>query len=83
MEKKEFDWFDKQKNIRTLWVLLFLLCGLSIAAQLLIPDAPVHFAVERYFGFFAVLGFVSCAVLILVAKVLGFFLKKDVTYYDR
>lgn len=50
-------------------------------AELLIETHP-HFAVERLFGFNALYGFLACAALIVIAKVLGFVLKRRDTYYD-
>jgi hypothetical protein len=41
-----------------------------------------HFEIEQLFGFYAVYGFVACAVLILVAKALGLLIKRDERYYD-
>ena len=81
-QKKEFDFFDKPKNIRKLWIMLYLVCGLSI-----IPDLFTHphayFGFDGFFGFYALLGFVSCAVLILVSKLLGLVLKVKEDYYDQ
>lgn len=81
-QKKEFDFFDKPKNIRKLWIMLYLVCGL-----LIIPDLFTHrhayFGFDSFFGFYALLGFVSCAVLILFSKLLGFVLKVKEGYYDQ
>jgi len=43
--------------------------------------AAVYSKLEN--GFYSILGFISCAVLILVSKVLGIFLKVEEDYYDR
>jgi len=81
-QKKEFDFFDKPKNIRKLWIMLYLVCGL-----LIIPDLFTHphsyFGFDIFFGFYALLGFVSCAVLILFSKLLGLMLKVKEDYYDQ
>ena len=79
--KKEFDWFDRPESKRTLWVWLYAVCGL-----LVVPDFFTHrheyFGFDGSFAFFALLGFVSCAVLILFSKLVGLVLKAREDYYD-
>lgn len=78
--KKEFDWFDRPQSRRKLWLMLYLVCALT-----LIPDGwrkEEIFGFEGFFGLHALLGFASCAVLILVSKFVGLFLKVRETYYD-
>jgi len=41
-----------------------------------------HFGIEKIFGFHAVFGFLSCVVLIIFAKLLGFLVKRKDDYYD-
>ena len=80
-KKREFDTFDKPENIRKLWIMLYAVCGLTV-----IPDffthRHAHFAVDHLFGFHALLGFGSCALLILFSKLVGLILKVDEEYYD-
>ena len=80
--KKEFDYFDKPENIKKLWIMLYVICGLTV-----LPDLFTHrhayFGVDGYFGFYAVLGFISCAVLILFSKLVALFLKAKENYYDK
>jgi hypothetical protein len=80
--KKEFDFFDKPGNIRRLWIILYAICGLLLIPDLLSPRHP-HFGVDGLFSFYALLGFVSCAALILFSKLVGLFLKVKEDYYDR
>ncbi len=81
-KKKEFDYFDRPETIKKLWVLLYVLCGLTI-----VPDFFTHrhsyFGVDGYFAFFALLGFVSCAILILFSKWVALALKTKEDYYDK
>jgi len=79
--KKEFDYFDRPEVIRKLWVLLYVVCGLTVLAEIFAHRHP-HFGFDGFFGFNAVLGFVSCAVLILLSKLVAFFLKSREDYYD-
>jgi len=80
--KKEFDLFDRPSVKKKLWILLYLTCGLLIIPDFFREREP-HFGIDGIFGFYAILGFVACAVLILVSKVLGIFLKVDEDYYDE
>ncbi|MBW2144301.1 MAG: hypothetical protein JRG75_07885 [Deltaproteobacteria bacterium] len=78
---KEFDYFDKPETIKKLWILLYVVCGL-----LVVPDFFTHrhpyFGFDGFFGFYALLGFVSCVVLILFSKLVGLVLKVKEDYYD-
>jgi hypothetical protein len=80
--KKEFDYFDRSDVIKKLWVFLYAACGLTVVLDFFVHKHP-HFGFDGYFAFFAVLGFVSCAVLILFSKLLGMFLKVKEDYYDQ
>ena len=79
--KKEFDYFDRPAVIRKLWILLYVTCGLTVVAEFFVHRHP-HFGIDGFFGFNAVLGFVSCAVLILFSKLVALFLKAREDYYD-
>ncbi|RLB41734.1 MAG: hypothetical protein DRH12_07345 [Deltaproteobacteria bacterium] len=73
---------ERPSVIRGLWIFLYACC-----AATLIPDffthREAHFVIDGIFGFHALLGFASCAVLILLSKVLGLFLKVNEDYYDK
>jgi hypothetical protein len=79
--KEKQDFFDKPENIRKLRILLYLICGLTVLMELFTHRHP-HFGFDGFFGFYAILGFVACAALILFAKGIGVVLKKDEDYYD-
>ena len=79
--KKEFDYFDRPDVIRKLWIMLYVVCGLTVVAEFVAHRHP-HFGFDAFFGFNAVLGFVSCAVLILLSKLVALFLKAREDYYD-
>ena len=85
-KKKEFDWFDKPKNRKLLWFLMYAVCGLSVVLDVVLyfmhKKHPHFEPYDKLPGFYAVLGFLACAVSILASKFLGFGLKKPVTYYD-
>lgn len=64
-----------------LWRMFIVVLVLSVAAQFFVESHP-HFAVERLFAWNALYGFLACAALILIAKGLGFLIKRDERYYD-
>lgn len=79
--KKELKIFDKRKNVkRFLGIFYFSL------VILLIIDFFIHkhaeFPWEDAPEFFAVYGFVSCVLLIFIAKVLRRFLRREEHYYE-
>lgn len=59
----------------------------ALSAVLFLADALYHkhpyFSAESWFGFYGVFGFVMCAGLVLVAKLLQVFLTRDEEYYDH
>jgi hypothetical protein len=75
-------WLVRPRTIRRLWQIFIAILVLTVLAELAVESHP-HFAVERLFGFYAVYGFFACAVLIVIAKALGFVLKRPDTYYDE
>jgi uncharacterized membrane protein len=71
------------KNARTLtWVMLGLM-ALLVIADVLIPTGYGRFPFDTIGGFGALYGFVSCVVIIVVSKLLGYaFLYRPENYYD-
>ena len=81
-QKKEFDYFDRPETIRKLWIMLYIICGLTVLPDFFTHRHP-HFGFDGFWGFYALLGFVSCAVLILFSKLVGLALKAKEGYYDK
>jgi len=79
-------WLYRPENRPKLWVLLVLIVVLALSASLVIhPHAHFPgsgFVLDASFGFYAWYGFVTCAAMVAVAKILGIFLKRPDTYYD-
>ena len=67
---------------RRLWQLFIVILAVTVAAQPFVEWHP-HFAVERFFAFNALYGFLACGALILVAKAIGFLVKRPEDYYDE
>ena len=79
--KKVLKIFDKPQNVKRFLVIFYI----SLVV-LLIVDLFIHKHAEFPWGgapeFFAVYGFVSCVLLIFIAKILRMIIKRDEHYYD-
>jgi hypothetical protein len=73
-------WLVRPSSIRLLWRILWGVLALTVAAHLII-DVKGYFGVDEWYGFGAVFGFVSCLIMVVVAKGLGLLLKRDQDYY--
>ena len=81
-EKREFDWFDRPKVRRGLWKVLWICCGLTLVAEAILRLARGHESgLHSWFGAYAVLGFVSCGLMIVGANALGVVLKRSAGYW--
>lgn len=74
-------WFDKPENLRLFLKLFYASLVVLLIADFFIEKHP-EFPFEAAPSFFAVYGFISCVMLVLVAKVLRMFLMKGEDYYD-
>lgn len=75
-------WLSKPSNIRKLWLILYISLILSVVAELFIEHKP-HFDLDGSFAFSAWFGFISCLLMVIAAKLLGFIIKRKETYYDE
>lgn len=66
---------------RRAWMALIALLILSLAAEMAVSRHP-HFGLDAVFGFYAWFAAAACVLLVIVAKVIGVFLKRRDTYYD-
>ena len=66
--------------MRKLWWVFSIILGLTVVAQVFIPIKG-KFPLESTFGFAAWYGFFACVAMVLVAKVLGWWLKRPEGYY--
>ena len=79
--------FDDPRNVKRVIFCLFTVCGLLLAIDLLdifglLYHKHAHFPFEHFFGFFAFYGFFLSCALVLAAKAMRVFLKRDEDYYD-
>lgn len=63
-----------------LWMVFIAILAGTVAIQIWV-HVHAEFGVEGTFGFNAWYGFGACVALIVVAKVLGIFIKRTDTYY--
>ena len=75
------NWLVRPTTIKLLWRVFIAILALTVMAQLVIK-VKGYFGVDDWFGFAAASGFLSCVALVLLAKVLGFVLKRDENYYN-
>lgn len=73
-------WLARPATIRKLWWGFSAVLGLTVAAQLFVY-VKGYFGADGWFAFGAVFGFLSCLAMVLFAKGLGAFLKRDEDYY--
>ena len=74
-------WLDNPRNVKRLVRWLVLLCAALVIAEFFYHK-HVHFGFENGFGFYAWYGFIVCIGLVLAAKGMRRFLKRDEDYYD-
>ena len=75
-------WLDDRRNVDKIVYALYAVC-----AVLLLIDPLVHkhgpFAIEHWWGFYGIYGFVGCVFLVLAAKVLRLIVMRPEDYYER
>ncbi len=75
-------WLVRPATIRLLWGILWVVLALTVAAHLVI-EVKGYFVIDAWYGFGAVFGFLACVLMVIVAKALGVFLKRDQDYYKE
>ena len=73
-------WLVRPSSIRLLWWVFVVILAISVASQLVFK-VKGYFGVDGWPGFGAVYGFLACLAMVLVAKALGWVLKRDSNYY--
>ena len=81
MNKHEPDhWLVRPQTIRWIWRISIAVLAFTVLLQFVIK-VKGYFGVDGWLGFGAAFGFLSCLAMVLVAKGLGFVLKRDEDYY--
>ena len=73
-------WLTRPASIRRLWIGFSIVLALTVVAQFWVK-MKASFDIDGSFGFGAWFGFVACVAMVLVAKVLGWVLKRPEEYY--
>ena len=81
-EQKPDHWLVRPVTIRWIWRISIAVLAITVLLQLVIK-VKGYFGADGWFGFGAAFGFLSCLAMVLVAKGLGFVLKRDEGYYRR
>jgi len=75
-------WLTRPQTVRRLWWVFGVILALMVVAQFFIPIEG-KYALESTFGFAAWFGFFACVAMVLVAKALGWWLKRQEDYYGE
>jgi hypothetical protein len=75
-------WLDNPRNVDKIVWLLGAVC-LALFLADFFYHKHVHFSFENWFGFYALYGFIMCVALVLAARAMRVWLKRDEDYYDR
>ena len=78
---EQLHWLVRPATIRKLWIGFSAVLAIVVLAQAVIYIKG-YFGVDGWFGFGAIYGFVSCLLMVLVAKILGVVLKRPQAYYE-
>ncbi len=83
MSNRQTDhWLARRGTIRGLWWGFAAVLALVVLAEMPF-SVKGYFGIDATFGFGAWFGFLSCLALVLIAKLLGAFLKRSETYYQE
>jgi len=74
-------WLRRPETIRKLWQWGLITLVIVTLLDIVIVGHP-HFGIDGSFGFYSWYGLLTCAAMVIVAKVLGIFLKQGDDYYD-
>ncbi len=78
----EGHWLTQPDTIRILWIVFGTVLILLVLTDIFIHHHQ-YFGLDGTFGFYAWYGFITCAAMVLFAKILGIFLKRRDDYYDE
>ena len=75
-------WLVRPENIRKLWIVF-----ITVLAVVALLDFAIHphaeFGLDGTTFFYSWYGFATCVGMVVFAKLLGIFLKREDTYYDN
>lgn len=81
MSAPETHWLRRPETIRKLWRWgISVLIAIALLDLLIIPHP--YFDIDGTFGFYSWYGLLTCVAMVIIAKLLGIFLKQGDDYYD-
>ncbi|MDZ7686984.1 MAG: hypothetical protein U5O39_20180 [Gammaproteobacteria bacterium] len=80
--ERDMHWLVRPSTIRKLWWGFGAVLTLTVLAQLVF-EFKGYFGIDGWLGFGAGFGFLSCLVMVLFAKGLGYVLKRDDAFYRQ
>lgn len=81
MDDSDKHWLVRAKTIKLLWIIFIGILALTILSEILIHKHE-YFGLDGSFGFHGWYGFITCVAMVVAAKLLGIFLKRNDNYYD-
>ena len=81
MSEPNKHWLVRAESIRILWKIFIVVLAATVLSEIFIHKHE-HFGIDGSFGFSAWYGFLTCAAMVVTAKILGYLLKRKETYYD-
>ena len=79
-QQKDDHWLVRPDSIRLMWKIFWAVLALTVLLELVIKIKG-YFGVDDWMGFGAAFGFFSCVLMVVVAKGLGYILKRPDDYY--
>ena len=80
-QQQQPHWLVRPTTIRLGAIIGIIILALTVVAEVFI-DIKGRFEADNWFAFGAVFGFLSCVAMVVVAKLLGIFLKRKEDYYN-
>lgn len=81
-EPPRVHWLYRPGTPRVLWIAAAVVLAATILAEVVV-HLHASFALDGWFGFNAVYGFLACVAMVLFARVLGWLVKRRDDYYER
>lgn len=83
-EQEKRYWLDRPENVKKVVWAVYVVCALLFAIDVFVEKhGKGPFAIEHWYAFYAIYGFVACVGLVLAAKQLRRILMRREDYYDR
>lgn len=74
-------WLVRPGTIRILWIAFAAILAALVVAGVFVRG-HAYFTIDGIFAFSAWYGFLTCVAMVVAAKVLGVFIKRQDSYYD-